>query len=396
MVKEINYTRPDLKNYQREIIDCPSRYTVTLASTKVGKTFSHSVWLFEQALKLRTNQNVWWVAPVYGQAEMVFKRIRSQIGANFFKANESNLTLTLPVGSVMTFKSAEKPDNLYGDDVHAVVFDEFTRAREESFFALRSTLTYTKGKMKLIGNVKGKKNWGYRMALKAQAGEQDYSYFKIDCYDAEREGLITMDEINQAKRDLPDHVFKELFLAEPSEDGSNPFGLAHIRNSLGAITGNKTICFGVDLAKSTDYTVITGLDQLGNTSYFERFQMDWKQTRERVIAVCKGKPCAIDSTGVGDPIVEDIQRAMPNVEGFHFNSNSKQQLMEGLASALQQGKIKIIAGIMQNELESFEYEYTRTGVRYTAPSGLHDDAVCSLALAWYKFSNRGTGRYVIG
>jgi len=33
-------------------------------------------------------------------------------------------------------------------------------------------------------------------------------------------------------------------------------------------------------------------------------------------------------------------------------------------------------------MRNFEFEYTRTGVRYTAPQGLHDDAVMSLALAW--------------
>jgi hypothetical protein len=33
------------------------------------------------------------------------------------------------------------------------------------------------------------------------------------------------------------------------------------------------------------------------------------------------------------------------------------------------------------ELEEFGYEYTRTGVRYSAPEGLHDDTVCALALA---------------
>jgi hypothetical protein len=36
------------------------------------------------------------------------------------------------------------------------------------------------------------------------------------------------------------------------------------------------------------------------------------------------------------------------------------------------------------ELETFEYEYTRTGVRYSAPEGLHDDCVCALALAVHK------------
>jgi hypothetical protein len=36
---------------------------------------------------------------------------------------------------------------------------------------------------------------------------------------------------------------------------------------------------------------------------------------------------------------------------------------------------------MQDELENFEYEYTKTGVRYSAPDGSHDDCVMSLALA---------------
>ena len=36
------------------------------------------------------------------------------------------------------------------------------------------------------------------------------------------------------------------------------------------------------------------------------------------------------------------------------------------------------------ELEQFEYEYTRTGVRYSAPDGQHDDTVCALALAVSK------------
>jgi hypothetical protein len=39
------------------------------------------------------------------------------------------------------------------------------------------------------------------------------------------------------------------------------------------------------------------------------------------------------------------------------------------------------AGVIVDELECFEYEYTRTGVRYSAPEGYHDDCVIALALA---------------
>jgi hypothetical protein len=67
------------------------------------------------------------------------------------------------------------------------------------------------------------------------------------------------------------------------------------------------------------------------------------------------------------------------VQGFKFTSQSKQQLIEGLVVAVQQQQIKFPSGIIADEMRNFEFEYTRTGVRYTAPTGLHDDAVCGLA-----------------
>lgn len=385
-MQKINYKRPPLTYYQTAILNSTARYTVTEASTKTGKTASHVVWLFEQALQCKANQSVWWVAPVYGQAEIAFNRMRNQVtDRRFFKVNESKLTLTLPTGAKIQFKSAEKPDNLYGDDVYAAVFDEFTRAREESWHALRSTLTATKGKCKFIGNVKGKKNWGYRMASKARAGDPLYEHFRITAYDAVKAGILELEEIEQAKRDLPEHVFKELYMAEASDDGSNPFG--DISSFVGKMSNAPIKCFGIDLAKSTDYTVIIGLDASGNICHFQRFQKDWNQTKDIIIRTVGKIPALVDSTGVGDPIVEDIQKQCANIEGFKFTSESKQRIMEGLASALQQGKTNIMEGIHYDEMESFEYEYTRTGVRYSAPAGLHDDTVCAHALAYSCLTN---------
>ena len=44
-------------------------------------------------------------------------------------------------------------------------------------------------------------------------------------------------------------------------------------------------------------------------------------------------------------------------------------------------QIRFPDGPIVSELESFGYEYTRTGVRYAAAEGLYDDCVCALALA---------------
>jgi len=84
------------------------------------------------------------------------------------------------------------------------------------------------------------------------------------------------------------------------------------------------------------------------------------------------------------------------VEGFKFTSTSKQQLMEGLVTSIQQGAIKYPDGIIVEELSIFEYKYTNTGVRYSAPNGLHDDAVCSLALANKIFmKSQSFGKYTL-
>src|SRR5690606_8733594 len=181
-----------------------------------------------------------------------------------------------------------------------------------------------------------------------------------------------------------DSAFRELYLAEDLEDQANPFGVEFIKRQIRPQSNEEPECFGIDLAKSVDWTVIVGLDSFGQICQFHRFQADWNQTRRRIIDIIGYTPTAIDSTGVGDPIVQDIQRSCPQVEGFHFSSNSKQQIMEGLASAIQNGNITILDGIMREEMEAFEFEYTRTGVRYTAPEGVHDDTVCALALANHK------------
>jgi hypothetical protein len=102
----------------------------------------------------------------------------------------------------------------------------------------------------------------------------------------------------------------------------------------------------------------------------------------------------MDSTGVGDPIFEDLQREGLDVTGFKFSQTSKQNLMVGLASAIQQRRVTFPEGVLTEELEIFEYQYTATGVKYSAPSGFHDDCVMALALAWQHLQQHSaSGRY---
>lgn len=401
---EITYNRPFLYVYQRDIIDSPARYTVTLAATKCGKTASHIVWLFEQALICKENQSVWWVAPTFGQARIAFNRMKVQISdKSFFKANETNLVITLITGAKIEFKTGEKPDNLYGDDVYAAVFDEFTRARETAWHALRSTLTSTAGKCKFIGNAKSKKNWGVKLAMRAKSGmEPDYAYFKVTAYDAAAAGMKTKDgrpfseEIEAAKRDLPESVFNELYLAEASEDGSNPFGIKYIAACcIPTLSTQPSVAYGVDLARKIDSVSIIGLDKLGTMSHYHNFtKVGWQQTID-TIKYLPNMPMAVDSTGVGDVVISQIEQVQTQIEPVMFTQASKQRLMEGLAVGLQGRKLLIAddgdavngTGKLRHQLEQFEFQYTRTGIKYSAPEGDHDDDVVALALVWHKWQS---------
>ena len=64
-----------------------------------------------------------------------------------------------------------------------------------------------------------------------------------------------------------------------------------------------------------------------------------------------------------------------------FTSTSKQNIMEGLAVAISKEEIRFPEGVLAMELRNFEYSYSRTGYRYSAPEGAHDDCVCALAMA---------------
>ena len=304
-----------------------------------------------------------------------------------FQHNDSKLTLTLINDVQIVFKSGGKPDNLYGEDVYAVVLDEATRMREEAFFAVRTTVSYTGGLIRVIGNVKGRKNWAYRMARKAESGEKGLAHFVITAHDAIEAGILKQEEIDSARRDLPENIFNELYMAVPGEDEGNPFRIEHIRACIGPISRKRPKAWGWDLAKSVDWTVGVGLDQGARVCRFRRFQKPWLDTIREIREETGKCRAYVDSTGVGDPVLEGLQEdGGSNFEGFKFTGLSKQQLLEGLAVGIQKVEIGFPENSreipIQSELEMMEYLYTRNGVKYSAPPGLHDDCVIGLGLSY--------------
>lgn len=382
------YQRPVLYPKQEEAFFNPHRFSIILGSTKSGKSVAALAWLFEQAIKEAKKIGAfWWLAPTHRQAQVMYKRLKAYLPDFLYKPNDSDMALTLINGNIIMFKTAEVIDNLYGEDVHALVLDEGSRCREEIWTLIRSVLTATQGPARLVANVRGRNWYWNRYQQYTASPHKDYGCYSINAWDAVAAGVVPREEIEDAQKSLPKMVFDELYLNIPADEGSNPFGLQAIQSCVREeLSTLEPVCWGWDLAKSVDWTVGIGLDQHGQVCRFHRFQRSWEMTSQFILETSKDLPTLIDSSGVGDPIVEALCKGRPNYEGFKFTSTSKQQLMEGLALGIQNGQVRFPDNEIKQELDSFEFQYTKTGVKYTAPTGLHDDCVVSLALAWKKYS----------
>jgi hypothetical protein len=333
------------------------------------------------------------VAPVYPQADIAYRRIKNSLTPGSFTAFASPFPrVELISGGTIWIKSADNPDSLFGEDVYHIVLDEASRAKPETWPAIVSVLTATKGQCRLIGNVKGRKNFFYNLARLAERGElPGWHYAKITYQDAVDAGVLDEVIIADAKRTLSERDFQELYEATAADDTGNPFGLDHIAACIKPIQIDENgrllspiVAWGIDLAKKQDYLVLIGLTAEGRVGAFYRWRdVPWRDSIRRIHGIVgDDTPALVDSTGIGDPVLEELQVDHGNFTGYLFSLVSKQKLMEGLAVSIQSHEIGYPNGPIKDELESFEYVITPSGrTTYSAAQGHPDDCVCALALA---------------
>jgi len=386
---QTNIVLPKPHKNQAKVLESKARFKVLMSGRRWGKSLICQVITCIEAMQ---GKRVAYITPTYQLAKVFFDELARLMPSNIAVPNRSDLTFKLISGGEIRFFTGERLDNLRGLKFHYAIIDEASYIPDlESGWqnSIRPTLTDYQGKAIFLSTPRGK-NFFYSLFLNGLNASSEWESFKFSTYD---NPFIAKTEVDAAKSELPNVVFEQEYMANPAENAANPFGSEAIRKCTSDISTNIVKCYGVDLAKYSDWTVIIGLDNSGNVAYYDRFQKDWAST-QNILRNCQKAPMLIDSTGVGDPIVEQLQREGMDIEGFKFTSQSKQELMLGLQVAIHQERVHYPEGMIKNELEVFEYQYTSHGVKYSAPTGFTDDCVCALALAWRKFDFKsGTGRY---
>lgn len=336
----------------------------------------------------------WWIAPTYQLTRPIWRKMLRLAPKGWITGTHGTEGAPdfLEFGPArIEFKSGDHPGRLVAEGLGSAVIDECGIIQEGLWSeSIMPALIDHAAPALLEGTPKGR-NWFYRMYLRGLDPEDhEVASFGGPSW---QNPFIERAEVERLAAEMPERLYKQEILAEFLSDEGAVF--RGVRSCVGALSAKRTMAIGVDLAKHVDFTVLVGMDQDKAVTFVDRFrEISWPLQKERIIDKARGTGARVllDSTGVGDPILDDLTKAGVNVEGFKFTNASKQQLVEGLAIGIEQRGVTLPDDpVMLNELEAFEYEVGRTGVvRYNAPEGAHDDMVIALALAYRAMTAGGS------
>ena len=372
---------------QKVISEHPARFKVVMCGRRFGKT---QLGIREACDAAIAGQPVGWFAASYKIALEAWRELVHRLAPITSRMSEQDKRLELVTGGIIEVWTLDTPDPARGRKYKLVIIDESGIVRdllEVWQAAIRPTLVDLSGKALFLGTPKGRRHGFITLFNRGLSNDEDWQSFRASTL---QNPYIPAEEVEIARRELPPEVFAQEFEGVPTDDGANPFGLDAIRRAVHSddrLVSTEPVVYGVDLARSLDYTVVVGLDAYRRIVTLDRWQAPWAVTKQKVRDMVGQTPIVADATGVGDAIVADLQVMGVNVTPHVFTQPSKLRLMQRLVAAFQGDELRISdaasAKWLVVELEAFEFTYTATGVKYEAPPGEHDDGVMALALALY-------------
>jgi hypothetical protein len=345
---------------------------------------------------------VGWISPIFRQAKKVYDDMVNAFQDNpsiFKKKDGTSLEVMLMNGSTIQFFSAERYDNIRGFTFDYLICDEFAFIDERAWTeVLRATVLVKGKKVLLISTPKGRNHF-YNL-FNLDGVNPQYKSFKMTSYD---NPLINPTEIDDAKLTLPDMIFRQEYMAEFLEDGAGVFVKF---KELEKVELTNRMYAGIDLGRADDYTVLTILNDKGEMYYCERWRHDsWLNITQKIATKLNEiRPSTmVEVNSVGDAIFEQLQVLLDDpqiIEPFVTTSKSKQDIIEGLQVANQNKECSLLPiDWLRKEFEMYTYEYSHKtrAIKYSAPTGHHDDGVMSTAIAYHALKNmKSSGVYNIG
>lgn len=392
--EKIVYVGATLHEGQRQIvsdiISSVAMYYTIVTPRQFGKSFMAVQLMLYYALNY-PGSKLMFTSPVYSQASKVFKELMDGVrGSGVIKKfNGAENSLIFINGSELFFKSVQLADNLRGYSIDYLFCDEAAVYKEEAFNAVLRPMLTVRGKKCFLFSTPHGKNWFYTTYKKAGENKRYRSYKGCSSLNP----YANQEEINDAKRALPEALFRQEYLGEFVDSGGEVF--INVNKCAKMFTfvnklDNIQYYAGIDIGRQNDYTVVTIIGSDNKVYKIHRVnKKGWSQIVQEVANVLKEynpRYTLVETNGIGDVFFDNLKALYPNITPWITSNSSKQMIIEELILAFQDEAISIptydLFSALHDELSDFTFNYNikTRNISYGARTG-HDDTVMSLAIA---------------
>lgn len=336
--------------------------------------------------------------PTYAQAKKVVWTGADKDGFKFLDhfpkeivktVNQSDMIIELINGSILQMVGADNIDRIVGTNPIGVIFSEYSLMKPDVWNFISPILRENDGWAIFIMTPRGT-NHAFDLM---QTVKNDPKWF-CQVLTVEDTKALSDESLEEARKEMPQDLFQQEYFCKFLDNGLGFFRRVDENTYKTEDYTPKELAFyqiGVDLAKYNDYTVITpfNLNDFHVIKQDSFNQMDYNLQKARIentyLRLNKGR-IVMDSTGVGEPVFDDLNSRGINIEPFRFNKTSRTDLLKNLQILLEQDKIKIPNDeVLIDELKSMTYELNQNGnTVIKVPDGKHDDRIMSLALAVWQ------------
>jgi hypothetical protein len=375
---------PQLHTDQRAVVAQikEARFVHLRAGRRWGKSHLLARMLTEAAAKRKV---VGYFAPTYKLMLPVWEQARRVLRAPVADENKAERRIDTVVGGRIEFWSLDNEDAGRSRGYDLIVVDEAGLVRNlETIWRenLIPALIDRGGRAVLAGTPKGRGDFWriYQSAL------DDPRWVTIRRSTSDNPRLDPAD-VALLRSAMTERAARQELDAEFLDDGGAVF--RNVRGCVGEIVkSGEAAVIGVDWGRHNDATVFVALDPQSRCVVdVERLvDVDFATQRRALIAFWQrnGRGAVLaEANSIGEPNIEELQRAGLPVQAFTTTTASKPLLIDTLALAFEQRTIVLPATEwLLNELEMYSVDVTASGrARYSAPEGGNDDGVIALALA---------------
>lgn len=392
MSRALEILLPKLHDAQVTAREGAARFNVLDCGRRWGK----NIFFRDRAIDslLRDRLPVAWFAPTYKMLSEDWREFKASMSEVAVSKLEQEHRIEVVGGGVLDMWSLEQPDAARGRRYRRVIINEAAQTPQLQYAweqVIRATLADFIGDAYLGSTPRGH-NFFFDLYHRGQdvAANPEWRSWR---FPTASNPYIVAEEIEAARLELPERVFRQEYLAEFIEGEGAVF-----RNINACMTAERSvpgkhkghqIVLGGDWGKQDDFTALSLICvTCGCEVAIDRFnKIDYAFQRKRVEAwVSRWKVGfgIVERNSIGDPILEELQRSGLPFKGFDTTAVSKPPLIESLALAFEREELRWISNpVWTAELEAFERKVSAVTGRssYSAPSGRHDDTVIARALA---------------